>query len=613
MEQKTFKIKFKDEVIDAGYVTSGITIGEVLDALIKLPVTYFGLDTETESLPEYKYISTAALNPHLSRIRLLQLYAEDTCFVIDMRAVYKSPGLKKLLRKFLAKHRFVAHNAVFDLSFLKHPDLAVTKIDMGCTMMLTRLIFHAYQPDDAGMKASLAALSEELLGVPMLKHNQASDWSVDDLLFEQIEYAALDAVAVRKLVPHLVKGMNKYKLRNYYDLLKKAMHPIVAMQLNGFGLDVEPYRELVVKWRAELYKAKKEVAAITGIEEITGHKLAEWLSTHLDKDTLALWPTTDTGILKTDSHVFADFNYLPIVKPFAEYQKRKTLTSSFGMAMLDRINPATGKLHSSFNLTGTRTGRMSCSSPNVQQMPRDEDVRTKFIPEKGYVFACADFSQIELRVAAEISQDKAMLKAYRDGVDLHALTASKISGKPINKISKEERRAAKAIRFGTLFGIGAKKLGHYVKKSYGIDITLEESRATMKALSVLYYGYSGWQQNQVDTCAQSLYVRTPTGKLRRLDPENTYGTSMNTPIQGGAAECMLNALILLYQRLNGLDAKLINCVHDEVIVQCTETYYPVVKKIIEDSMRDGFLAVFPKGITRGICECKMGKNWGEAK
>lgn len=607
MEACSFTTKFLDQQVPCYYIKDKAQAFQALKQMMEQD-GLFAIDTETEALPRWHSRSDAALSPHLSKIRLIQTYNNRAACVFDMKYI----DCPELFIPFLESKRFVAHNALFDLQFFMK--MGVKTMDIGCTYILAKMMFHASRPTDEGLRGSLEGLILGIFKEKILKENQASDWSVPELNFEQIEYAALDAIAVMKLAEKLSAVITGYKMERYYKLCKAAQHPIAHMQLNGIGLNVEGHRALIDDWLGKLNVARKEVVKVLGNEKISPHTIADWLTTHLDKDILALWPRTDAGKIQTDVHAFADFaGTSPIIAPFAKFQKLKTLTADFGTKMLNQINPETGRIHASYRLNGARTGRLSCSSPNLQQLPRDESVRGNFIASDGRIFLCADYSQIELRVAAELSRDPAMLDAYRNGVDLHALTASKVSGKPISQVTKADRQMAKAVNFGFLFGLGSKKFSHYAKKSYGADVSPEEATQAIKTFRQTYAGYHAWQKQQAENAAVSLTVRTPCGKLRRLDPENTYGTAMNHPVQGGAAECMLYALVHLQKLLGNNGTKLLNTVHDEVIVECKPSEAQGAFEAIEESMVHGFLQVFPKGITRGICEVGKGKNWGEAK
>jgi DNA polymerase I-like protein with 3'-5' exonuclease and polymerase domains len=314
--------------------------------------------------------------------------------------------------------------------------------------------------------------------------------------------------------------------------------------------------------------------------------------------------------------VFADFSYLDIVEPFAKFQKALKLTTTYGNRLTDLINPSTGRLHANYNLSGARTGRLSCSNPNLQQAPKDAEFRSCFIPKPGNVFIRADYNQIEIRVAAELSRDETMLTAYRQGVDIHSVMAAKVTGKRIEDVTKEDRQLAKACNFGFMFGLGAKGFVHYARKLYGKEVTADDAKEAVNSFRTLYAGYRDWQLSQNDSCANSMSVRTPCGKLRRLNTENCYGGSMNTPVQGGAAECMLHALVFLYHTFlehPDLEAKLVNCVHDEIVVECPKSKADEVSFAVNSCMVEGFLAVFPEGITNHLVACGIGPTWAEAK
>lgn len=614
MQEASFEVSLLGTSIPCHYIKSAEHAEFIVNKLIQKNVLY-ALDTETEALPEYKYMNdtgkqdrylAAGLSPHLAKIRLLQIYNGENSFVFDLKHI-EAP---ELFIPFLEAKRFVAHNALFDLGFLKA--MGVRHMNIGCTYLISKLLFHAVYPSDEGLSASLGAMVERILNNPVNKANQKSDWSYPELTFEQVEYAALDAVYVYKLAEKLVRGLDKFGLNRYYQLIKAVQHPVAEMQLNGLGLDVNAHKKLIDIWRVDLYKAKTDVLKMTGLKSLTAHTMAEWLEGNLPENVLAVWPKTETDKLKTDAHTFSDFAWLDVVKPFTEFQKKEKLTSSFGYNLLEQINPKTKKLHASFNICGARTGRFSCSKPNLQQLPRDNSVRMNFIPSEGNVFVCADFSQIELRVAAELSQDQAMLEAYRQGIDLHALTASKIMHKPLLSVTKEDRQLAKAFNFGLLFGLGIQKFSHYARKSYGVEVTKEEAGDAIQIFRETYSGYREWQLEQADNASTSFTCVTPCGKLRRLPEDNTFGNSMNHPVQGGAAEIMCHALVRINAEIQGL-GMLVNCVHDEVTVECAEDYGNNMKVIVENCMKEAFKDVFPNGIVNGLVEAKIGNSWGAAK
>lgn len=609
MQQTSFEVEFIGKKYPAHYVTS-IPFAEQCVSTLMEREGVFAVDTETAAKPEYRHIKTAALSPHLGRIRLLQIFDGETSYVFDLFHVPAAVFVELLSTK-----QWIAHNAMFDLGFFKA--IGVKDMNIGCTFIISKLLIHAVYPTDSGAQASLAAMCESILGSKVLKALQVSDWSNVELTYEQVEYAAIDAIAVMLIAQHLAKGMKKYGLERVYQLYKRAQHPLISMQLNGIGIDFNAHKKLIVEWRDALYTAKKEVLKITGLDELTSAKIAAYLETTLPPKLLRDWPRTPTGTrLSTNAGVLAEFGHIPVVKPFLEYQKKEKLSSTYGNALLKYVNPATNKIHTSFKLCGARTGRLSSASPNLQNQPRDGTVRALFVPDEGCTFIRADYSQIEIRVGAELSQDREMLKAYRTGVDIHTLTASIVSRKPIDKVTKEDRQAGKAIVFGNMFGIGASKFSHYASINYGVDVTEDQAAEMIHAFRTLYSGYHDWQMQQARNGAKTKLTTTPMGKLRRLPDDNTFGNSMNTPVQGGASECMLSALCILYDIIRDTRVKLINTVHDEVLVQVPSEHVDDIMAVdaaIKDSMVEGFLEVFPNGITNNIVESNYGKSWQEAK
>jgi len=613
---RKFDIKFGTETFKAWYVDKTATARLALQAL--KPDVLLGLDCETMALPKYHHVSQAALSPHLSSIRLIQIFDGKLSIIIDLLKC-KGELLESEIRHLLETRRFIAHNAVFDLAFLKR-QFRPRSIDCGCTFIAFKLLAHAARPTDDGLRAGLDAVTKGLCGVEVLKSNQASDWSVPKLTFEQIEYSALDPVCVLKIAEKMAPALEKYKLYDFYNLLKAAQHPIVEMHLNGIGFNSKEHIELVSGWREKLYAAKKILLQQTGLDDITGPKVAKWLETNLEKRILDDWPRTDNGALKTDAITFSDFGAVsPAVKPFGAFQKYKVLTSDFGGKLLQQLNEETGRLHPQYHICGTRTGRLSCSKPNLQQSPRDKDFRSQFVPSKGMVFVGADYSAIEMRVAAEVSRDPAMLKAFKDGLDLHMMLGSEIAGIDIETLPKEKcdryRQMGKVGNFACIYGAGAKTLASQARKAMDdTSITETQTGEIRDAHRRRWAGYRAWHVKLYEKCMETLRVRTVCGKLRRLAPEFCYGAAPNTIIQGSSAGCMLQSMVLFQQMIDkGLKAKLIATIHDELIAECLPQDANEVKETLEYAMVEGFKRVFPNGCTKNLVEAKIGNNWMELK
>lgn len=617
MDSTKFVIDFQGNKIPAYYLKDATEQAIAFCEILSKHDGVMGIDIETQALPQYKIFSLAALSPHTSNIRLVQLYNGTEIFIFDMNHFPKE-YLFPIFQN--SKCRLVAHNALFEIKYFKHYGYPVENI--GCSMLMWKIITHALEPEDK--RASLQFVILQLFKKDILKKVQDSDWSNEELTFEQIEYAALDAACTYAVAVRLAPHLAKHNLQKYYSLCKATQIPVAAMELTGIGFDGEKHKDFVMKSSKELYAAKLKAMKETGLTDLTSKKLADWLVKNLDSETLAKWNRTPKGQLATDSDAFAEYPHLAITEPFKGYQHYFKLVSSWGSSFAEGRNLRTKRFHPGYFICGARTGRFSSSKPNIQQIPRESEVRNLFIPKDGHVFLCADYSQIELRVAAEVSRDKAMLDAYKNGLDLHLLTASRVARKPIAEVTKVERQFAKALNFGLLFGLGPNGFSHYAKKSYGVEVSQAEADDAINIFKTTYAGYTEWQQNQANLEAKRhpsgrliKQVVTPYGKLRCLDVDNSYGGSMNTPIQGGAAECMMHSLCILHSRLEKaepeVNGSIVACVHDEILCEVQEDCAEEVGKIIEESMTQGFLSVFPNGIINGIVEVKTGISWGEAK
>ena len=225
-------------------------------------------------------------------------------------------------------------------------------------------------------------------------------------------------------------------------------------------------------------------------------------------------------------------------------------------------------------------------------------------------------SQIELRVAALVSQDQAMFQAYENGEDLHRKTAATILHVAPEAVTREQRQMAKAVNFGLLYGQGPTGLARSAKASYAVDMTEEEAKLAQQAFFEPYPDLRRWQKNTADRVKRSMSVTTPGGRVRDFSRESkgySYTQALNTPIQGGAAEVMLATLACLTEHLGRLDAKLVNIVHDELVLEVAEGDVEAVKVAVEKAMVKGMLSIFPEATTRKLIEVGDGQNWAESK
>lgn len=928
------KINFfwNDKEIRVVYVDNPETLSKVFSVL---PDT-LALDTET-----------GGLDPNRDPLRLIQIGTAQNIVIIDCSKF----DARDQLIEFLPNKTLVAHDAIFDYKFiyryLNYP------IPLQCTLIMNRLIEHARTFEDKG-NSTLAFLAKKYLKVELPKGVRVTDWMNPTLTWEQLEYAAFDVSVTYQIYQKLLPYLNAYNISNTYDLMCKVQYPIAMAELRGIRFNVEAHKKLYQNWAKELYESRKCLGAIIGDEYITPHKLANYLENTLPDDILNIWPKTPTGKLKTDAHAFSEFSDLKEVEPITVWSKYNKLVSTYGESFTKYVKDS--RIHCSFNIAGARTGRLSCQSPNMQNCIRDPEFRSLFVASEGYKLIVADYSQIEVRVAAEISKDPEMLKAYREGLDIYVYTASKIFSVPMDKVTTHQRTLSKAcfsgdteiltdtgfkkfedivgtsirvaqyslptgvqyndigrrissrfsrritkpkfnglggtisfvetipfkiknkpllelddqninirctpdhniihldnygnilkqpaetivsmrstisagfmnktpieseefsrflamfvadgsysgksLRFGfvkrrkikrcrkicddlgieitqktfknrqtstglvtnmvikdvelvnrlllyctkekdltdlvithinhrayleeaqfwdsyvdrgekedrlrvsffctrertvdimqmmcvtegiksnkykttksnskwadsytlsywlqpscttscrkkfiplpglhdvycvevpsgaivirrngkvsiqgnctlgLMYGLGAEGFVHYVKKGSGLILSLEESQELINAFRETYHVYRAWQLKQAEKAKETFTTRTMMGKLRRLDPENTYGPSMNTPIQGTAGEIMSLALIYLYSGIQNKNAHILLTVHDEIMLESKEDMANEIASILEDSMEAAYLTIFPEGVTNNLVKAHIGDTWAEAK
>jgi DNA polymerase-1 len=574
----------------------------------------FGLDIETwgPSVLQGKVLFSGGLDPWLGHIRTVQIAgAGNVVAVFDLAAV--DPLILSPL--FHGQGRFIAHNAGFEYRFLNKCGLRPQRLD--CSMLMARLV---YGLGGNGMKyPSLQETCNKVLGVNINKEVRDSDWGMDGpLSAAQIHYAALDAVLARMLAGPLKEALEKTGQTKAYRLSIRALPVVHDVMLDGIHFDRWRHAELTAQWERLAERAAQEVAR--ALPEIrnpnSAIQLAGWLEKSLPSDLKERWPRTDTGNLKTGGDALAEWPDCP--SALMEYKEFHKLSTTYGAGFAEHIHPVTGRIHSNFSLIGTSGGRFSCSSPNIQNPPRRRDFRELFIPGEGYEFVVADFSQIELRVCAIVAEDETMQRAYRDGVDLHRLTAATAAGISIEEVTSEQRQAAKAINFGLIYGMSAATLVSYSWTSYRVRMTLDQAERFRRAFFELYRGIARWHQSVKRGGRLSTSVRTRGGLLRDMGQETSgwkFTNACNTPVQGSAAEVLLASLARLSAELQRYDAGIVNHVHDEILLECLPEDVDVIKQILVSTMTEGFLDIFPDypEMTRDLVEAHAGPNWYAAK
>jgi DNA polymerase-1 len=557
-------------------------------------------------------IETGGLDPLTDRTRCLQVADDTAAYVFDFDGVDPA-ALWPLMN---AGGMFVAHNATFEWRFLRrvllHP---ATTLHDSMLMMRT-----AYGLQAGGGYPSLADTAARILGLTIDKTVRRSDWlAAGPLTPAQVHYAALDAVLAYRLAHPLRDRLRETGQTKAYGLMTAALPTVAGHMLAGVPFDVEAHRRLMADWQAAAMAARDHLDRIMpGVNPDSPDQLAAWLMRSIPPDLLAAWPKTTGGKLATDADALAGWPDAP--PELRTYKEHGKLLSTYGAKFAAHVHPDTGRIHASYNIAGTRGGRFNCSKPNLQNPPRLAAFRRLFRPgHELYRLIVADYSQIELRIAALMARDETMLQAYRDGVDLHRLTASITAGIPLAEVTKAQRQAAKAINFGLIYGMQPPGLRAYAKATYGVDMS---AQAAQNAHTAFFQHYQGIHRWHAETKARGVYdktVRTAAGLVRDMGNEPggwKLTNALNTPVQGSGAEVLLSALAKLPAALSGLDCRVVHHVHDEIILECAETDIEAGKAALQSAMTAAFDELFPgSGMTTAsdLVEAHDGRTWEDAK
>ena len=455
---------------------------------------------------------------------------------------------------------------------------------------------------------------EELIG-PKGKGQK----NMRDLSPEQIyEYAAEDADVTLKLKNILEKELKKYDVEHlFYDIEMPLMPVLASMEMNGVRLDTKSLQETseVLTQRMKAIEDKIYQLAGESFNIASPKQVGEILFDKLKIVEKA--KKTKTGQYVTNEEVLQGLKHKhEIVENILEHRGLKKLLGTYIDALPSLINQRTGHIHTSFNQTITSTGRLSSSDPNLQNIPvRGEDgkeIRKAFIPEPGCLFFSADYSQIELRVMAHLSDDENMIEAFREGYDIHAATAAKIYKENIDDVSRDQRTKAKRANFGIIYGITVFGLAER------LDISRDEAKQLIDGYFETFPKVKEYMEKAKETARDKGYVETLFKRRRYLKDINSGNATVrgfaernaiNAPIQGTAADIIKVAMINIYNRFKreGIRSKMILQVHDELNFSVYPEEKEKVEKIVLEEMQGAFCMKVPL-----VADCGWGKNWLEA-
>ena len=590
-----------------------------LDKWVKIlgEKTVIAVDTETSSLNP---LETDLVGVSFS-------YAPNKACYIPL--AHKEKSLKKeiVLKKIKPlledpSIKKVGQNIKFDFIVLKQNGIEINSIED--TMLISYTL-------DAGInRHNMDTLSEihlghktitfkELVGAGKKKINFA-----DIELAKATEYAAEDADVTLRLYEHLKERMDGEKLNKIYEYFEKPMVKLLAkLEFNGVKVDANCLKKLSTQFEKKLKKIEKDVFVLAGKQfNIASPKqLGEIIYNELK---IAKLKKTKKGSLATNAKVLEDLALTGHKFPnlILEWRQVSKLKNTYTDALQDHINSKTKRVHTSFLLAATNTGRLASSDPNLQNIPiKSEDgreIRKAFVADKGNLLISADYNQIEMRILADMADVKELKKAFKNNEDIHSLTASQVFNIPIVKVSEDLRRKAKAINFGIIYGITQYGLAKQ------IAVSNQEALDFINAYFKKFPEIKDYMNATIKSCRTKGYVNNIFGRrihLRGINDKNFSVRSfqeraaINAPIQGSAADIIRLAMIKLDQLIETdkkFKTKMLLQIHDELIFECSENDNDYVQKVIKETMisvsnSDYHMFSIPLNVS-----INSGLNWDEA-
>jgi len=456
---------------------------------------------------------------------------------------------------------------------------------------------------------------EELIGKKGKNQKSMAEVPVE----QQTEYAVEDADVTLQLKEHFQKEMGEANTQKLFDEIEIPLVQVLAdMELEGINLDQQFLNGLAEDLNSDILSLEKKIYDEAGEEFNIGSpkQLGEIL---FDKLKLVDKPKkTRTGQYSTAEDVLS---YLApdheIIQHVLDYRGLSKLKSTYVDALPAQVNIKTGRVHTDYMQTVAATGRLSSNNPNLQNIPirteRGRQVRKAFVPRnEDYVLLAADYSQIELRIIAALSQEETMMKAFQEGEDIHASTAAKVFNVPIDEVTREQRSNAKTVNFGIIYGVSAFGLSNQT------DLTRSESKELIDTYYKTYPKLRNYMSEQVDFARDNGYVSTVLGRRRYLKDINSSNAvvrgaaernAVNAPIQGSAADIIKIAMINIHQKIKdkGLKTKMLLQVHDELVFDVYKPELEEVQAMIKSEMENAFKLEVPLDVEVGL-----GDNWLDA-
>tara|TARA_Y100001970_G_scaffold63767_1_gene81679 strand:+ start:7712 stop:10510 length:2799 start_codon:yes stop_codon:yes gene_type:complete len=581
-------------------------------------IGYVAFDTETNSLDAVKadMIGFSLCTSENDACYVPLLHDEEENKQIDfdeaikiLKILLEDNGIKKIL-----------HNMKFDALVLDKYNIKIQNYDD--TMLMS------YSLGSGGIRHKLDTLIEYYFNHKAISFKELVGSGKDKKTFQELsileagKYAAEDADMTLRLWKRLKSSLVQSQQVKIYEIIEKPLAKIIMnMENNGISIDKNKLNELSKVFERKLNSLEKDCYKLID-EEINLGSPKQVGEILFDKLELSGGKKTSTGSWSTSAEVLENLanEGHDFPKLLLEWRALSKLKTTYSDALPTYLNEKTNRIHSSFSMATTSTGRLASSDPNLQNIPiRSEDgrmIRKAFVPEKGNVLISSDYSQIELRLIAHIANERNLIRAFLEGIDIHSATASEVFNIPLNDMTPEIRRNAKAINFGIIYGISAFGLAKQ------LNISRTESSEFIKAYFSKYPSIKDYMDETKKFASENGFVKTLFGRKCLVEDINSKNAAtrsfmeraaINAPIQGSAADIIKRAMIILSEnkKLIELGTKMLLQVHDELIFETQEENCEESMKIIRGEMENAHLPILELNIPL-IADTNYGKNWDEA-
>lgn len=548
---------------------------------------------------------TTGLDPLTDRLRLIQFATPDRTVIVDVQTC----PVQALRPFFSQAHEFVFHNAVFDLQFLTQAGFP-WPARVFDTMLMSQIL-GAGKSEGNLSQCGLEPAVKRYLGLSLSKEEQRSQW--DGVLRpEQLAYAARDAAVLLPLAEHLQSQLEAAGLQRVALIENRCVPALAWLELAGLPIDAERWFTRAQGDEERVRTLERQLDTLIGQDEAAADLLlnsvptVNWQSPAQVREVLR---ARGHHLDSTHATVLATLDD-PLAHALLEYRDAVTRAQTFGREWLEaHRHPVTGRIHAQYIQLGTPSGRMACIRPNVQNIPRGPAYRSCVRAAEGCVLIKADFSQIELRIAAIIANDPAMLAAFQRRQDLHAVTAARVLNVPLDQVEKSQRQLAKALNFGLVYGMGARGLQAYAARHYHVSLTAAQANRHRQTFFQTYRGLWRWQQHVAQRLQRGKTMETYTLVGRRQLGVRHLPVALNSPVQGTGADGLKLALARLFEHRQDVPwTRLVACIHDEIVAECPVDEAERTAQWLAQHMTAAMAEILGDAVPV-VIETSIGRDW----